>query len=326
MKDKPARKSALFWSLVTIGTLLVLLVVYWIGTFVYCGLNPITCMESAGRKYLEKQGFMEHELTHGRETIGYYDSGGTGKTMIFLHGRIFSSTQFARHAFLKPFADSGYRLVLVDLPGHGLSTRAGKGLSLGKLDSAITAFIREWKYKPVVLLGYGLGGWIACRVATKNPGWFSKIVLIEPEGLKKPGRDDPPLLPDTRKQWRNALEKAEPGTNKLKGLDYFVDDMIQRAAKIGIEKLYSSLQDDDFIMKGRIFPKVPTVVVYGSENLLNPPSRGKLFSEKLEKAVFRVVNKAGGAPFLKKPAGTAAVILDGMAALDKKKSNAEKEK
>ena len=309
-----SKNKGLLWLLVVLGTGLALMVVYWIGMFVFCSMNPIDCLEGAGREYLEKQGFelKLFQLGEGRR-LAYYDSLADGETMVLVHGRIFSSTQFARHAFLEPLA--GYRLVLLDLPGHGMTewNRAGAaGLVLADLDNALSGFLEQWESKPVVLVGYALGGWTACRVASLHPGWIDRLVLLEPEGLVTPEEAGEPLLPATRKQWKEALSKAFPGNKGIKGMDNLVDDMMRKAGAAGLAGLYASAGKDDFILQGGFLPKVPTAVIYGEENLLNPPSRGRRLAKALDRAVFRSVAKSGAAPFLSKPRDTAEAILEAL--------------
>ncbi|MFP5384636.1 MAG: alpha/beta fold hydrolase, partial [Bacteriovoracia bacterium] len=85
------------------------------------------------------------------------------KAILFIHGNSFSSDVF-NDQFSDPVL-SQYRLLAVDLPGHGSSAKAaGSNYSLPEYARVVVALLEHLKLTQVVLAGHSLGGHIALEV------------------------------------------------------------------------------------------------------------------------------------------------------------------
>jgi proline iminopeptidase len=94
---------------------------------------------------------------------------------------------------IKDLADHGYRVVLYDQRGSGLSQRFSKksytDLGLGTLDvlynelSAVIAHYRTSPNQKVFLIGHSWGAILATRYAGKYPAAVQGLVVCEPGGL-----------------------------------------------------------------------------------------------------------------------------------------------
>ncbi|MFH1465959.1 MAG: alpha/beta hydrolase [Pseudomonadota bacterium] len=298
--------------------ILSMFVLYFVVVFVYCKLNPLECLDTAGRRALEKQGLVPRMVTAEDTTLRVWDSGGQGRPMVLLHGQLMSSTMYCRRSFLQALRKTGYRVLLVDLPSHGESQKLEGDPTPGKLRDVLAAFLEQEKLERPVLIGHGLGGWVAGLLALERPELVDRLVLIEPDGIAPAGPDDLPTVPTSRKQWRAVLRKANPRNRERTLGDGTLDALLERSRSIGLAGLYEAAQPGDFLAGGRLASlKVPTALIWGEENLLSPPSVGKALAAELPGARFRSVPKAGQAPFLARPASTALVIIEVLAALDR---------
>lgn len=83
------------------------------------------------------------------------------KTLLFLHGNSHSLKTFTKQI------DSGvfdqYRLILLDLPGHGESSQNGN-YSLRHLAEILNKFIQELNLKKIIVIGHSLGGHLAINL------------------------------------------------------------------------------------------------------------------------------------------------------------------
>lgn len=100
-----------------------------------------------------------------------YSSSGLDKegTIVFLHGNSCSSAGWS-HILEHDFGSK--RLIVLDLPGHGESAKAGDPeltYSIKGLVDTVSAFIRRLQLKNVLLVGHSLGGHIAIGVALQIP-------------------------------------------------------------------------------------------------------------------------------------------------------------
>jgi pimeloyl-ACP methyl ester carboxylesterase len=101
---------------------------------------------------------------------------GHGPTIVLVHG-LGSSTEDWLPVARKLAHD--HRVVLVDLPGHGLSA-APDPFSLEQVSLALDAAIaNETQDGPVILVGHSLGGLACAQYALDHPRRVRGLVLIE---------------------------------------------------------------------------------------------------------------------------------------------------
>ncbi|MCU1522567.1 MAG: Alpha/beta hydrolase [Arthrobacter sp.] len=109
------------------------------------------------------------------ERIHCFDTGGDGPPVVILHGLAGSSREFFATAAALP----EFRTVLVDLRGHGYSTRIPSNLSRAAFVADVVQVIKTAVGAPVVLVGHSMGGHTAMLVAAARPDLVSKLVLLE---------------------------------------------------------------------------------------------------------------------------------------------------
>jgi len=98
--------------------------------------------------------------------ICVWDTGGSGPTVVFVHGNSAGKNSFENQMGSPLLAR--YRLVALDLPGHG---RSGWVPDYGHqlYVSALRCVIRELDLKDVVLIGHSLGGNIVIEAMDEIP-------------------------------------------------------------------------------------------------------------------------------------------------------------
>jgi pimeloyl-ACP methyl ester carboxylesterase len=111
--------------------------------------------------------------------------GGDGPPLVLLH----SSGEFAALWMrVIPELLTAHRVVAPDLPGHGASQAAGGQLDADRVVAWLGALIERTCPSPPTLVGHGLGGAIAARLAIAHPERLSGLVLVDAFGL---GQFDP---------------------------------------------------------------------------------------------------------------------------------------
>jgi pimeloyl-ACP methyl ester carboxylesterase len=104
------------------------------------------------------------------------DSGGSGPPVLLLHGWMFPSDLNWFRTY-QPLADAGYRVLAVDHRGHGRGLRADEPFTLAGCASDAAALIRELGCGPAIVVGYSMGGPIACLMARDHPDAVAALVL-----------------------------------------------------------------------------------------------------------------------------------------------------
>ncbi len=110
--------------------------------------------------------------------IAYEARGAGDVAVVFLHcwacNRDFWRDQ------VEPVADAGYRVVAIDLPGHGASAAAERAeWTLPGLAADVEAVIRDLGLERVVLVGHSMGGPLGLETAARMPGTVAGIVGVD---------------------------------------------------------------------------------------------------------------------------------------------------
>jgi pimeloyl-ACP methyl ester carboxylesterase len=103
--------------------------------------------------------------------------GGQGSPALLVHGVTSSSRTWWRVG--PALAGRGFRVVAVDLRGHGASPPTVAGLSLADLAGDVTETVEG----PVELLvGHSLGALVALELVRARPGFARRLVVEDPPG------------------------------------------------------------------------------------------------------------------------------------------------
>jgi pimeloyl-ACP methyl ester carboxylesterase len=107
----------------------------------------------------------------------HYEEAGEGEAVILLHG--LGASTFG-YRFLLPALAPCYRVIALDLPGFGYSTRHAPDMSMSAEARYLKGFMERLRIERAVLVGHSMGGAIAQRFAMEEPGRVEKLVLISP--------------------------------------------------------------------------------------------------------------------------------------------------
>jgi pimeloyl-ACP methyl ester carboxylesterase len=113
--------------------------------------------------------------------LAVLESHGAGLPLILIHGNSNSSAVF-RHQLNSDLAER-YRLIAVDLPGHGGSTDAfdpHRTYSIPGYAATIEALIDALSLERVAILGWSLGGHIALELIPDEPRLVGTMIVGAP--------------------------------------------------------------------------------------------------------------------------------------------------
>ncbi|MFG5859628.1 alpha/beta fold hydrolase [Metapseudomonas sp. CR1201] len=114
----------------------------------------------------------------------HYLEAGEGEPVVFIHG---SGPGASGHSNFKQnypvFEQSGYRVIVPDLPGYGLSDKPETQYTLDFFVAALSGLLDALDIPRCVLVGNSLGGAIAIKLALDAPRRVSRLVLMAPGGL-----------------------------------------------------------------------------------------------------------------------------------------------
>jgi pimeloyl-ACP methyl ester carboxylesterase len=105
----------------------------------------------------------------------YYETHGTGKPLVMLHGGFGS---FEMLAALSPALAENHQVIGVDLYGHGRTALTDRPFTFEHMANDIAGLIEHLGLEKADVLGYSLGGAVALQTAFRHPKRVNKLVVV----------------------------------------------------------------------------------------------------------------------------------------------------
>ena len=128
------------------------------------------CCVSYGQKHLEKT------IVIGTDTLSYFDTGKNKTTLLFIHGSFINKDYWKNQI---SFFSKKYRVIAIDLAGHGNSTHNTKDWSVQKFGNDITQIIHKLSLKKVIIVGHSVGADIMLETANQKNNAIIGIIGID---------------------------------------------------------------------------------------------------------------------------------------------------
>ncbi|MCS6926458.1 MAG: alpha/beta hydrolase [Candidatus Binatia bacterium] len=108
--------------------------------------------------------------------------GGTGNAVLVLHEELGHPGWLRWHSELA----RSHTLLIPQHPGFGKSPRVEWISSIRDLAGFYARVLRERNWRPIDVIGFSLGGWIAAEMAACDAAQFRRMVLVAPTGIRPP--------------------------------------------------------------------------------------------------------------------------------------------
>ncbi len=105
----------------------------------------------------------------------HYTDKGRGDTIVLLHG-FTEDLRIWKHFSAK--LSKSYRVICIDLPGHGKSECIAGTHTMELLADSTSAVLENLKIKQCLLIGHSMGGFVTLAFASKYPGMLKGFVLF----------------------------------------------------------------------------------------------------------------------------------------------------
>ncbi|MBD81402.1 MAG: alpha/beta hydrolase [Crocinitomicaceae bacterium] len=159
----------------------------------------------------------------------YYSETGKGRTVILLHGFLESSNMWKTYIST---LRKKYRVVSIDLPGHGNSECFGYVHTMDEMAEAVKAVLSQLKIRKASLVGHSMGGYVALAFGDLFPDNVKSICLFfstswADSPQKKQGRNQ--AIEVVKKNHKSFIRVAFPMLFRSKFRKIFGDEI--KAAK-----------------------------------------------------------------------------------------------
>ena len=105
----------------------------------------------------------------------YYETHGTGRPLILLHGGLGSGEMFG--PVLPGFA-ADHQVIAVDLQGHGRTADIDRPIDVRLMADDVAALIKHLGLDKPDLVGYSLGGGVALQTAVRHAELVGRLVVV----------------------------------------------------------------------------------------------------------------------------------------------------
>ena len=243
-----------------------------------------------------------------------YKEEGQGETLLLIHGFCGSSAYWNK---VMPKLSEKYRVIAIDLPGHGESNGLDSVEGIDQYALVIKNFLEELKIEKVTMFGHSLGGYITLAFAESYSQYLNGFSLIHSTGF-----------PDSEEAKEGRTASA--GKIDKDGIDPFIDSLVPKLfAPDNVETHKQSLKDVKKIgygthlqgaknalnaMKERkdrtevlANTKLPVLLIAGESDQLIPAD--KTFTASGENFKHVVINGAGHMSMYEAPEQLSSAIL-----------------
>jgi len=261
----------------------------------------------------------EQSVTIGSQEIGFLQSAGSERTVVFVHGNS-SSAGTWRRLLAGPFGQR-FRCLALDLPGHGRSApaRDHSAYSLPGYAATLTGFAGALDANDAVFVGWSLGGHIVIESAASLPGAAGFLVFGTPPvasaaQLAEAFLPNPVLNTGFSASVSPAEALAYAGNFVAPGsalpLDEFVTDILRTdgAARAG---LAASIAEGRFADEAAVAATLgrPLAVLQGEgEQLISLGYLQLLDIPTLWRGAVQIIAAAGHAPHQEAPEAFASLL------------------
>jgi pimeloyl-ACP methyl ester carboxylesterase len=157
----------------------------------------------------------------------HYSDSGNGTIIVLIHGYLESSEVW--NGFAEKLK-SEFRIISVDLPGHGLSDVYGDVHSMEFMATAVKNLVDSLDLNDVFVVGHSLGGYVALAFLELFPEYLSGYCLFH----SQPFADTPAALEKRRRE----IEIVKAGKKNM----MYPDNIIRMFAPSNLEKFSDSLR------------------------------------------------------------------------------------
>jgi len=287
---------------------------------------------------------VEHHTVDLNGPVHYVDFGGSGQTIVLVHGLGGATVNWGAPA---PLLAEHAHVLAIDLAGFGRTPRAGRSSSIDGNRALLDVFLEHVVGEPAVVAGNSMGGLISLLEAAESPDRVAALVLVDPAlpawvdaldpvvtqlfaAYATPGVGEA-LLDSMREQdpvqlvdYMLALCCANPATlppqvvedhvafaREYAGQPESRDGFLEGARNI-IEVLYQPERVREAIRAVR----APTLLIHGELDRLVPLIAAQTVAEMRPDWTFEALPNIGHVPMMEDPEGFVRTIVGWLASLD----------
>jgi pimeloyl-ACP methyl ester carboxylesterase len=234
---------------------------------------------------------------------------GRGRPILFLHPGIGIDPD----APVLTALERGGRVIAPSHPGFGTS-QLPKGMStVDDVSYFYLDLLDQLDLSDVLMVGVGLGGWIAAEIAVKNSTRLSQLVMANAVGVKIGDRETRDIVDiwSLMPNEFNALAYHDPKNGER---DYKTLPEAESLAAARNREAHARLAWSPYMHNPRLKSRLhrvalPTLFLWGTADRILSESYGRGYCALIPGARFETIEQAGHFPHLEQPDEFASRVL-----------------
>lgn len=247
-----------------------------------------------------------------------YAEGGTGDTIIMLHGFGGSKDNWLQIA---KYFTPNYRVIIPDLSGFGDSSKPQNAkYNIMSQEERLNLFAKELQLTKFHLVGNSMGGNIAGNYAADYPEKVKTLALFDSAGVNAPTRGEAFLLlekginPLIVKDVNDYDKLLKVCFVKIPKMPSFIKKYLaKQAVEAGPlnKKIFNNMMTDNFILENKLDKiTAPTLIVWGDSDKIIDISSVPIFEKNIRNSKSVIIKECGHLPMMERPEETAAAYQD----------------
>lgn len=243
-----------------------------------------------------------------------YAISGQGPVLVLLHGWT------ENHNFWKfqiPVFSKDYKVLAIDLRGHGESDKPKKEYSIQTFADDVYHVLKRLEIKKAIIIGHSMGGMTALVFCLMHSEMVQALILVNTTcvGLQETG-----LVPikETLKMiqtfgFENVAERFFVQTFFASGtseeLTNWAKSEILKTPQFAVEEALKAIIEHDVTDRLSAI-KVPTLIIHSPQDLAIGVKMAEIMNAKIPNSSLKIIESAGHHSMLEKPEEFNRIVLD----------------
>jgi len=259
--------------------------------------NPLWVADMQTRLQLWRGGVKSEYVDAGGYRLHYFEAlppGGNGTPLVLVHGLGARGEDWSK--MIPAMAAKGFHVYAPDLPGYGRSSKpADANYSISMEEAAVVSFMQAIHLARADVGGWSMGGWVVMKLALDHPEMVDRLVVYDSAGVYFPATFDAELfVPNDAPGVARLLKMLSPNPQTMP--DFVVRDVVRKLAINGwvISRSMAAMTNGRDLLDFRLHDiRQPTLVVWGSVDVLIPLSAGISIHQGISNSVLNVIEGCG---------------------------------